>query len=261
MQDGTEVAGQRSGKRHVPLMLLSGLMTDVRIWGAQIESLSAQYPLYLAHTGEADSVEGMAEAVLDGAPPVFALAGHGLGGMVAIEMMRRAPERIDRIALFCTNCLAETPPMAAERALRIARAKAGRLADAMAEEVPESALAPGEYRPMIAGFLAEMALEMGEAHYLRQARALQRRPDQQRTLRQIKVPTLICCGEHDTLYLPRRHEFMAGLVPRAKLVVIEGAGHLPMVEQPGAVTKALAQWMDSALAPSLLRNGAKGTRP
>ncbi|WP_126623149.1 alpha/beta fold hydrolase [Oceaniglobus ichthyenteri] len=226
-----------------PLVLLPSFMADARIWGAQIETFSQTHAIHLAHVGYEGSVEDMAEMALVGAPETFSLAGHGLGAMVAIEMLRRAPERVRRIALMSTNCLSETPPAAAERDLRIARAKAGRLAEVMEAEVPPSCFAPGEYHDMVVGFMGQMALDQGVPAYLRQAMALQRRPDQQRTLRQVRVPTLILCGEHDTLYLPRRHEFMAGLVPRAELVILPGAGHAPMVERPRATNEALRRWM------------------
>jgi pimeloyl-ACP methyl ester carboxylesterase len=226
-----------------PLVLLPSFMADVTIWGAQIEALSMNYPLHIAHWGAAETVELMADAVLQSAPPRFALAGHSLGGMVAAEILRRAPERVARLALISTNCLSETPPVAAARELRMVQAKAGRLQEALAAELPEKAFADTPYRGEIAATLVAMGVAMGAETYLRQARAMQRRPDQQRTLRQIKVPTLICCGAQDTVHLPRRHEFMAGLVPRARLEVIAEAGHLPMIETPGIMTGLLDRWM------------------
>jgi len=229
-----------------PLVLLPSLMADARLWGAQIEAFSASHAVHLAHVGPGTTIEDMAEAALYGAPGEFSLVGHGLGGMVAVEMLRRAPERVKRLALMCTNCLAETPPAAAERALRIARAKAGKLAEALAGELPRGCFAPGEYHDVVVEFMTGMALEVGAETYLRQAAALQRRPDQQRTLRQVRVPTLILCGDEDTLYLPRRHEFMAGLVPRAQLVELPRAGHLPMVERPRATNEVLRLWLADA---------------
>ncbi|WP_099826429.1 alpha/beta fold hydrolase [Oceaniglobus indicus] len=236
-----------------PLVLLPGFMSDMRIWGAQIEAMSAMHTLHLANWGAADSVEDMADAVLLTAPPRFALAGHSLGGMVAMEIFRRAPERVSRLALISTNCLSETPPAAAEREVRMVQAKAGRLAEALAGEIPERALADTPYRGDVAAFLRAMGVELGAETYLRQARALQRRPDQQRIMRQIKVPVLVCCGAEDGLHLPRRHEFMAGLVPRADLVVIEGAGHLPMIEASADLTATLERWMTRVPDTYLLR--------
>lgn len=227
-----------------PLVLLPSLLADARIWGAQIETLSADRAVQLAYFGRANTIEDMAAEALDSAPSSFALAGHGLGGMVAIEMMRRAPDRVRRLALLSTTCLPEMPPGAAERDVRIARAKAGRLKESMAEEVPHTALSPGKYHQEVADFMAAMANDQGSEAYLRQAAALQRRPDGQRTLRAVRVPTLILCGVHDTLYPPRRHEFMAGLVIHSELVVLDGAGHVPMIERPDAVNAALGQWLN-----------------
>ena len=227
-----------------PLVLLPSLMADARIWGAQIEAFSSSHAVHLAHIGYESSVEDMAEMALEGAPQQFSVAGHGLGAMVAVEMLRRAPDRVKRIALMSTNCLSETPPAAAEREVRIARAKAGKLVEAMETEVPASCFAPGEYHNMVVDFMGQMAQDQGADTYLRQATALQRRPDQQRTLRQVRVPALILCGEHDSLYLPRRHEFMAGLMQSAELVVLPRAGHAPMVERPRATNEALRRWLN-----------------
>lgn len=237
----------------LPLVLLPGFMSDIRIWGPQIEALSLGRALHLGQWEDYDSVGEMAERVLANAPERFSVAGPSLGGMVAIEMLRRAPERVERIALLTTNCLAETPTLAAERDLRIARTRAGRLADVMAEEMPLKALADGEVQKPLADFMVEMALGLGGDAYIRQSRAIQRRPDQQRTLRQARLPALVICGAEDTLYLPRRHEFIAELMPNADLRVIEGAGHVPTLEQPAAVTDAMNGWLEGEAETMLLR--------
>lgn len=82
---------------------------------------------------------------------------------------------------------------------------------------------------------------------MRQSRALQRRRDQQKTLRGCKVPALVLCGVHDALCPVKRHTFMAELIPYAELRVIEGAGHLPTLEQPEATTAALRHWLAQPL--------------
>jgi pimeloyl-ACP methyl ester carboxylesterase len=98
--------------------------------------------------------------------------------------------------------------------------------------------------------MAEMARDLGPQVFLRQVRALQKRRDQQATLRKCKVPALVLCGAHDRLTPVKRHEFMAGLIPYAKLVVLDDAGHVPTLEAPDAVTQALREWMDQ---PFVLR--------
>ena len=104
-------------------------------------------------------------------------------------------------------------------------------------------LAPGPHRNEILGMVREMGLYLGPETFVRQARALQRRRDQQGTLRRCKVPALILCGEHDKLTPPKRHTFMAELIPYAELRIIEEAGHLPTLEQPAATTAALRDWL------------------
>ncbi|SES31633.1 Pimeloyl-ACP methyl ester carboxylesterase [Tranquillimonas rosea] len=236
-----------------PLVLLPGFMCDARVWGPQIEALSPDHTILLLPLTRDESVEDMAQAVLDTAPERFAVAGMSLGAAVALEVMRRAPERVTRIALISANCLAETPPISAERETRIARAKGGRLAEVLAEDLPPEALAPGELRHPLAEFMAEMAMALGQEVYLRQARAMQRRPDQKRTLHQVRVPALVLCGEHDTITLPRRHDFVAEMMQKSELVKIAEAGHLPTLEAPDRVTEALRAWLNRTAEKQLLR--------
>ncbi|WP_126978730.1 alpha/beta fold hydrolase [Frigidibacter oleivorans] len=233
-----------------PLLLIPGLMQDARVFWHQIITLSAERPVQVASLGAASAVEDMARLALDHAPPRFAVAGHWLGALVAMEVLRRAPERVTRIALMDVNPLPETPQQAAAREPRLVKARAGRLAEMMLEEVPASALADGPQRTEVLAILQDMADALGPEPYLAQSRALVRRPDHQRTLRTARLPALVLCGEADTICPVRRHEFLAELMPHARFQLIRGAGHLPMLEQPEAVTAALQSWLR---APLLLR--------
>lgn len=248
--DGATDLGDTGDRMTEPLVLLPGFMTDARIWGAQIEALSGERTLLLPTFGQVETVDDMADAVLACAPPRFALAGPGLGGMVAMAILARAPERVTRIALLATSCLAEPPQAAAARDQRIARVKAGRLAEAMRDEVPADALAEGPMRDAVADFLVEMAMGLGRDRYLRQSQAMLRRPDRQRILRQTRLPALVLGGAEDRIHLPRRHEFMAELMPRGELCIVDGAGHAPTLERPDAVTAALRVWLDRAPEPA-----------
>lgn len=233
-----------------PLLLIPGLMMDARAFWHQIITVSALRPVQVASLGALASVEEMAKTVLDHAPPRFAVAGHWLGGLVAMEILKRAPERVTRIALMDVNPLPENPQVAAAREPRLVGARAGRLAEMMLQEVPASTLAPGPGLADVQAILQDMADAMGVDAYLAQSRALVRRPDHQRTLRTARLPALVLCGEHDTLCPVRRHEFLAELMPHARFELIRNAGHLPMLEQPEAVTAALLGWLS---APLLLR--------
>jgi pimeloyl-ACP methyl ester carboxylesterase len=230
-----------------PLLLVPGMMCDARLYAAQIAVLSRERAVQVAPITGADTVEAMADQIVYHAPPKFALAGLSMGGIVAMEIIRRVPMRVTRLALLDTTPLSETPVQAAAREPQIARAKAGRLAEVMAEDMKPDYLAPGPGRAAVLKSVVQMALDLGPEVYVRQSRALQRRPDQQRTLRGVKVPTLILCGRHDGLCPVRRHDLMAGLVPGATLEILEEAGHLPTLEAPEATTEALRRWLSGTL--------------
>ena len=230
-----------------PLVFLPGLMCDARLFGPQIATLSAQYPVMAVPLTWGERVEEIASAVLDVVPARFSLVGHGLGGMVAIEMLRRAPERVSRIALMDTSPLPETPQQASDREPRMIRARTGRLDMVMAEEILEAGLAPGPQRTDVQHLVTDMALGLGVEAYVRQGRALQRRRDQQSTLRRVAVPALVLCGVYDAAHPVKRHAFMAELIPDATHVVVEGAGHFPTLEAPEVVTDTLRVWLDTPL--------------
>lgn len=233
-----------------PLVLIPGLMADARAFDAQLTALSRERAVMIAPAMIGERVEEMASHLLDQLPVRFALAGHGLGGVLAMEILRRAPDRVMRIALLDSTPLAETPQEAAEREMLIVRARAGRLADVIAESFPSDCLAPGTGRREVLARVTGMAGDLGPEVFLRQARALQRRRDQQSTLRKCRVPALVLCGEHDSLAPVKRQEFMAELIHHAALKVIPGAGHFPMMEAPAAVLTALREWLS---APMVLR--------
>ncbi|WP_375551722.1 alpha/beta fold hydrolase [Rhodophyticola porphyridii] len=229
-----------------PLVLLPGMMCDARLWWPQMVAFCADRAVHMAPITGAEHIQRLAAQTLETAPDRFALAGLSMGGIVAMEIYRRAPERVSRIALLDTNPLAETPPVAAAREPHIVAAKSGRLEQVMRDEVAPGYLAPGPVRQDVLDLVVEMARNLGPEVFVAQSRALQRRSDQQAVLRRISVPALVLCGEYDALCPVRRHEFMADLIPRARLEIIAGAGHLPTLEQPKATTAALRRWLADA---------------
>jgi pimeloyl-ACP methyl ester carboxylesterase len=233
-----------------PLVLVPGMMCDARLYGPQIELLSREMNLMVACATRGERVEEIASDILMACPQKFALAGLSMGGIIAMEILRRAPERVTRIALMDTNPQAETPQTSVAYEPMIVGVKAGRLDEVMRGFMKPDYLAPGPRRMEVLALMAEMARDLGPQVFLRQVRALQKRRDQQATLRKCKVPALVLCGAHDRLTPVKRHEFMAGLIPYAKLVVLDDAGHVPTLEAPDAVTQALREWMDQ---PFVLR--------
>lgn len=233
-----------------PLVMIPGLMADARVFLPQIVHLGMSRAIHIALATQGDTVEQMSEAILTGLPDRFAILGHGLGGDVALDVVRRVPDRVTRIILMATDPLGETPQTAAAREARMVAARSGRLIEAMGEEIPLTALAKTEWRSEIVALIKDMAIGLGEGVFIRQSRALQRRPDQQKTMRRVKLPALVIAGELDTAVPMRRSEFTANLMPFGKLEVIAAAGHLPTLEQPEAVSAALTAFL---AGPVMLR--------
>jgi pimeloyl-ACP methyl ester carboxylesterase len=233
-----------------PVVFIPGLMADARLFLPQMVRLGAARPTHVLLPTMADTVEQMSELALPGLPAKFALVGHGLGGAVALDIIRRVPDCVTRVALLATDPLSEPPQVSAAREARMVAARTGRLAEAVAEEIPTAALADTPWRDEIMALMQDMALSLGEGVFLRQSRALQRRPDQQKTMRRVKLPALIIAGEADNIVPQRRSEFTAGLMPFGKLLMIAEAGHLASLEQPDAVSDALDAFLSG---PVLLR--------
>lgn len=226
-----------------PLVLIPGMMCDARLFAPQINDLSRDMAVMVAPVTQGERIEEIASSLLTVLPAKFALAGLSMGGIVAMELLRRAPERITRLALMDTNPLAETPQSASAYEPMIIGARAGRLDEVLRGFMKPEFLAPGPQRPGVLNMVSDMGRDLGAEVLIRQVRALQRRRDQQATLRRCKVPTLILCGEYDRLTPLKRHAFMAELIPYARLEVIADAGHLPTLEAPDAVIAALRAWM------------------
>lgn len=230
-----------------PILFIPGILCDARIFLPQIVHLGAKHAIHIAVPGTGDTVEQMAERVLAHAPAKFALVGCGLGGDIALDILRRDIDRVTRVALISTDPLAEAPTNAAAREARIVAAKSGRLKEAILQEYPPEAFAQSPWRADIMALMQDMGLTLGEGVFMRQSRASQRRPDQQKTLRRAMLPVLVIAGQSDPITPVRRQDFTSGLAPYGKLVVIPDAGHLPTLEQPEAVTAALEEFVNGPL--------------
>jgi pimeloyl-ACP methyl ester carboxylesterase len=228
-----------------PLVLIPGMMCDGRLFGPQIAAFSGQRSLTLATISTHDTVQELAANVLKDAPRRFALAGLSMGGIVAMEIMAQAPERVDRIALLDTNPLAETDEVKVRRIPQIEAVRRGQLAQVMRDEMKPNYLADGPGRTPILNVCMEMATALGASVFIRQSNALMGRADQTNTLATARMTTLVLCGRYDALCSVDRHRLMAELVPGARLEIIENAGHLPTLEQPEATNAALQRWLEA----------------
>lgn len=227
-----------------PLVFLPGFMCDMRLFWHQLVHFSAERPvIVLPLAGE--TIEEMADNVVTALPERFTLVGHWLGGIVAMEILRRLPHRVAEIVLIDISALAESAQFASQREDRIIKALSNRLDEAMLEEVPASTLGEGEAALNAQAMLLEMAGALGGEAFARQSRALMRRPDLQRAMRGARHRTLLVCGEFDTICPPRRHEILAELMLMAEFRVIRGAGHLVPLEAPEDLTRIMAKWFQT----------------
>lgn len=228
---------------HNPVVFLPGMMCDLRMFAWQLLEFGRDRAVTVAPITMGERIEEIASNILDRVPAKFALLGASMGGVVAMEMLRRAPDRITRIALVSSNSLAETPQSASEYEPAIIKLRSGQMDEAVQTLVAGDRLAAGTGRAAVTAEVLEMAKDMGPDAIVKQIRAYQRRRDYQSVLRRCKVPALVVCGDEDATMPVKRHSLMAELLPYSELAVIKGAGHFPTLEQPQKTNEALHGWL------------------
>ena len=220
------------------LLLLPGMMCDTRLWQPQIDALDI--PTYVADLTTSDKLEEIAASVLENAPPSFAVAGLSMGGIVAFELWRQAPERITHLALLDTNAKADSPDRRSTRLDQVQQVLAGQLRSLAMETLKPAYLAKANRdNEDLLDTILTMALDAGEATFERQSLALKDRPDSVDMLETIDCPTTVMCGVEDRICPVVLHELMAERIPGARLVVIEDCGHLATLERPDIVNREL----------------------
>ncbi len=228
-----------------PLVLIPGMMCDERLFLPQVAAYSKSRQVICAPIYARSTINELAQDILAEAPQRFALAGLSMGGIVAMEILRLAPDRIERIALLDTNPLAETAEIKARRYPQMKVVSDGGLVTVIRDEMKPNYLSDSPQRIDILNLCLEMALDLGPAVFLNQSRALMNRVDQSATLQSANLPALILCGREDKLCPVARHELMAKLMRGSHLEIIEGAAHLPTLEQPELTNAALSRWLES----------------
>lgn len=233
------------------LLLLPGLMCDRAAWAPQVEAFSDRFDCLVPHYGELDSLAAMADHVLREAPPgPLSVAGHSMGGRIALEMWLQAPQRIARLALLDTSY---HPLPAGEEG---ERERAGRMAlldiartqglRTMAREWARGMVHPSRLATPLFDAVLDMFERSSVAAFAAQIEALLARRDATALLATIHVPTLVLCGREDSWSPPARHEFMHARIAGSTLEVIADCGHMSTMERPETVNRALAAWLDGA---------------
>ena len=221
------------------LLLLPGMMCDARMWSSQIRDLDI--PCSVADLTGADSMPAIASKVLAAAPARFAVAGLSMGGIVAFEILRQAPDRISHLALLDTNPFADSPDRRSLRLEQIETAVNGGLRELAVDSLKPLYLAESNRDDDdLLNTILDMALDLGPDVFRDQSIALHDRIDSLETLASIAAPTSVICGAEDALCPVSYHEYMATRISDAHLVVLDDCGHMASMEQPDAVTAELA---------------------
>ncbi|HWJ71339.1 MAG TPA: alpha/beta fold hydrolase [Sphingobium sp.] len=229
-----------------PLLLLPGLICDSRIWAPQVEHFRAGRAVHaIDGYGDADSFTVMADRVLAAAPPRFALAGHSMGARVALEIVRRVPERVAGLALVSTGVHPPRPGEAEKRFALLARGVEQGMDALIDAWLPPMVWEPNRALPGLMDELAGMCADMGLETFERQIRALLARPDVESLLPGITCPTLVAVGAHDEWASPDQHRAIAAAIPGSTLSIIAEAGHMLPVERPDGITAALVSWLET----------------
>jgi pimeloyl-ACP methyl ester carboxylesterase len=229
----------------LPIVLVPGLNCSARLYAEQIPALWRFGPVVVAdHTRDA-SIAAIAGRILANAPPVFALVGLSLGGYIAFEIMRQAPQRVAKLALLDTSARPDDAELTARRQAPMAKAHAGKLIEVADESFVFYVHSDRHGDVALRDVVRAMAEETGVEAYLRQQQAIIARPDSRPTLSAIRCPTLMLVGAEDKGTPPELAREIAAGIAGARLVVVPECGHLSTLERPQAVTKALVEWMQA----------------
>ena len=225
------------------LCLVPGLLCDAHVWGPQAAAFGGDYEIRIPELFAFRTIEAMAEHVLAQAPARFALCGHSMGGRVALEIVRRAPERVERLALLDTGTHPAQPDERAKRMALVELARSKGMA-ALADVWLPPMLHPGLPRDgALMNGLRAMVGRMTPEIFDNQQTALLTRPDARPVLAAIRCPTLIGVGRQDGWSPPARHEEIAAAIAGATLAIFEDCGHMAPLEAPDAVSAALGAWL------------------
>jgi pimeloyl-ACP methyl ester carboxylesterase len=228
------------------LILIPGLLCDALLWQAQIGALHGLAECWVADHTRSDTMAGVAADVLREAPfERFALAGLSMGGYVALEIMRQAAQRVDRLALLDTSARSDTPKQLEKREGLISLAQRGRFIGVTQALLPLLIHRARLSDEKLVTTVRNMAANIGHDAFIRQERAIMSRADNLPLLRTVTCPALILCGRQDALTPLERHDEMARAIPGARLSVIENCGHLSTLEQPREVSAALEVWLSA----------------
>jgi pimeloyl-ACP methyl ester carboxylesterase len=231
----------------LPIVLVPGLLASPRLYAEQIPELWRLGPVTVATHTRDDSMDAMARRILSSAPARFALAGLSMGGYICFEVLRQAPQRIDRLILLDTSARPDTPEQSEQRRSQIEiarRAGLGGLEEVTDTLFPRLVHARRWGDASLRRIVRAMTHEVGVDGFIHQQTAIMGRPDSRPGLAAISCPTLVIVGDSDVLTPPERAEEIVNGIPGARLSVIRDSGHISTLEQPAAVTRSMVEFLN-----------------
>jgi len=226
-----------------PLVLLPGLLNTRRVYEHQVEALQDIADIVVPELWHDDTIGAMAETALAAAPTTFALCGFSMGGYVAFEIFRRAPTRVERIALIDTQAAPDSPESRTRRQAFIEQTRLGRFHGVHPTLLPQIIHPTRLKDAAVTQPILDMAKEIGGDGFVRQQQAILGRPDSRPLLVEIEVPTVVIVGRQDMATPLPRSQQMAADIANAQLVILEECGHVSPLERPAEVSAALRRWL------------------
>jgi pimeloyl-ACP methyl ester carboxylesterase len=227
------------------LVLIPGLLCNRELWAHQTANLAHVVRTTVADVARDDSIPAMALRLLKAAPPQFALAGLSMGGYVAQEVMRQAPERVTRLALLDTSARPDSEEQLERRRGLIDLSTRGQFKGVTPRLLPLLIHPDRLDDTLLVTRITAMAEDVGQAGFVRQQKAIMDRIDGRPSLRDIRCPTIVIGGVDDLITPPQVMREIAELVPGASCHLLPNCGHLSTMEEPEAVTSFLAAWLDA----------------
>jgi pimeloyl-ACP methyl ester carboxylesterase len=229
----------------LPIVLVPGLLASARLYGEQLPELWRWGPVTIADHTRDHSIAAIARRILAAAPPSFALVGLSMGGYIAFEIARQAPDRVARLALLDTTARPDTPEQTQGRHAQIGLARGGRLDEVIDLLLPVLIHRDRQDDAGLRRLVRLMAEDIGPEAFIRQQQAIMDRPDARPRLAGIGYPTLVLVGDGDELIPPDRSAEIASGIHGARLVMVPECGHLSTLERPQQVTQALVEWLQA----------------
>ncbi|WP_413582307.1 alpha/beta fold hydrolase [Bdellovibrio sp. HCB288] len=224
-----------------PLLMIPGLACTSRLYEAQVQAFEKLGPVIIADHRQQDSMEEIAKSILAKAPPQFALIGLSMGGYIAFEIMRQAPERVSKLVLMNTSARPDTAEQTTARKTAIEQTRSGKFTEAMEASLPF--ILKDFENPELKKIFLKMTQETGPEAFIRQQHAIMERIDSRPSLKNIHCPTLVLAAAEDKLIPEEVMAEIANGIKDAKFISVPNCGHLSTLEQPELTTQILLDWL------------------